>query len=157
MDQFAELLGRFTNAVEQNDVEGFCALFTEDGEYDDVFYGVFAGRAAIGQMLAEHFHGNATDFRWQMHDALSNGTIGYAHYTFSYTSTMAHSAGKRVVFSGAAKFTFEGELIKSYREWAFGLAGLSQLGSPPALLARQAGRESERIIALADKTIHQLD
>ena len=145
MQQFRELLDRFTAAVEANDVDAFGALFTDDGEYDDVFYGVFKGRSAIGHMLREHFHGSAKDFRWEMHDAVSDGAIGYAHYTFSYTSTMKHSEGQRVVFTGCSQLTLADGRIRRYREWAFGIAGLYQLGAPAELLRRQAGRESERI------------
>jgi len=154
MGQFRDLLDRFTIAVETKDIDGFSTLFAADGEYDDVFYGVFVGREAIARMMREHFHGNAKDFRWQMHDAVFSDGIGYAHYTFSYTSTMAHSVGQRVVFTGCAQFKLQDGKIHSYREWAYGLAGLSQLGAPAELLARQAGRESERILDAADPAVH---
>lgn len=154
--QFEEILQRFTSAVEAGDVEAFTALFTADGTYDDVFYGVFRGREALGRMLAEHFHGNAKDFRWQMHEPVCDGRIGYAHYTFSYTSTMAHSAGRRVVFTGCSQFELDGGRIAAYREWAFGIAGLAQLGTPPAVIARQAERETERMRAGADRAAHRI-
>ena len=154
MQSFRALLDAFTAAVERKDIGAFSALFTEDGEYDDVFYGVFKGREAIGAMLQEHFHGNAKDFRWEMHDEIFAGDLGYAHYTFSYTSTMKHSLGKRAVFSGCSQFRLKDGLIHRYREWAYGLAGLSQLGAPPTLIARQAGRESDRIRGAANPTVH---
>jgi len=156
MDSFVELLRCFTAAVEAGDVEAFADLFTDDGVYDDVFYGVFEGRAALREMMAGHFHGNARDFRWEMHEPVISGSVGYAHYTFSYTSTMKHSAGKRVVFSGCSQFKLREGKIAAYREWAFGLAGLSQLGAPPELIARQAVRESERIKRAADPSVHQI-
>ena len=154
MQSFRALLDAFTAAVEQRDIEGFAALFTEDGEYDDVFYGVFKGREAIGAMLREHFHGNAEDFRWVMQDEVLAGDIGYAHFTFSYSSTMKHSRGMRAVFTGCSQFRLKNGKIHRYREWAYGLAGLSQLGAPPELLARQAGRESVRIRGGADPGAH---
>mgnify|MGYP001273431122 CR=1 FL=1 len=154
MDSFRVLLDQFTTSVETKDIARFTKLFVADGEYEDVFYGLFRGREAIGEMLREHFYGNAKDFRWEMHDEVCDGDVGYAHYTFSYTSTMKHSAGTRAVFTGCSQFRLSSGSISHYREWAFGLAGLSQLASPPELIAKQAIRESERIRANADRVLH---
>ena len=48
---FPELLSRFARAVAANDGAGFAALFTEDGIYDDGFFGEYKGRKAIVDML----------------------------------------------------------------------------------------------------------
>ena len=143
---FKTLLCQFTHAIETGDISGFRELFTENGVYDDVFYGRFQGKQAIGEMLENHFHGNARAFRWDMHDPVITDDIGYANYTFSYTSTMPHSQGKRVVFTGCARFILSNEKIAHYQEWAYGLAGLSQLDVPENLIARQAQREATRIL-----------
>lgn len=156
LEEFSGLLARFTGAVEAGDSDAFTALFRGDGTYDDVFYGVFRGRDGLAEMLREHFHGHARDFGWEMHDPVCDGRVGYANYTFSYTSTMNRSAGRRVVFTGCARFLLRDGLIESYTEWAFGTAGLAQLGAPPAVLVRQAERESARIRAVADRARHQL-
>lgn len=153
---FPELLSLFTKAVEDADVDAFLELFHGDATYDDVFDGVFTGRAQIRNMFEVNFHGRARDFRWEMHEPVSDGTIGYAHLTLSYTSTMKHNSGKRVVLSGCSQFQLRGEKIASYREWAYGIAGLSQLGTPPQLIVRQAQRESERIISRANPDTHRL-
>jgi hypothetical protein len=60
MDDFAE-------AAVAGDGARFAALFTEDGCYHDVFYGLFEGRAAIADMLENRFHRDAENFRWDMH------------------------------------------------------------------------------------------
>ena len=39
-------------AVERGDAEGVAACFTPGGIYHDVFYGDFAGREAIADMIA---------------------------------------------------------------------------------------------------------
>lgn len=155
-DDFTGLLGRFTDAVRSGDADAFAALFTEDGVYDDVFYGEFRGRARLAEMLRDHFHAHARDFRWEMHDPVCDGRVGYAAYTFSYTSTMKHGAGRRVVFTGCGRFALRDGLIESYREWAFGTAGLAQLGAPAAVIARQSEREAARIRAAADPGLHLL-
>ena len=156
LDDFVGLLGRFTAAVESGDADAFVALFCADGVYDDVFYGEFKGRERLAEMLREHFHAHARDFRWEMHDPVCDGRVGYVNYTFSYTSTMPRSAGRRVVFTGCARFRLRDGLVESYREWALGAAGLAQLGAPPEVLARQAERESARIRAAADRARHEL-
>ena len=53
----------------QRNGTAFAELFTEDGVYHDVFYGAFAGRAKIAEMIDDWFYRTATDFRWDMHDA----------------------------------------------------------------------------------------
>ena len=156
-DEFAGLLARFTAAVESGDTAAFTALFCEDGVYDDIFYGAFRGRERLAEMLRDHFHAHARDFRWEMREPVCDGPLGYASYTFSYTSTMARSAGRRVVFTGCSRFLLRDGLIESYTEWAFGTAGLAQLGAPPAVLARQAERESARIRSAADRSRHRLE
>ena len=116
LDAFTDLLDRFTAAVESGDGDAFAALFCEDGVYDDVFYGEFRGRERLAEMLREHFHGHARDFRWEMHDPVCDGRVGYASYTFSYTSTMRRSEGRRVVFTGCSRFLLREGLVESYRE-----------------------------------------
>ena len=60
------MLRAFCDAVEQHNGTAFAELFTEDGVYHDVFYGAFAGRAKIAEMIDDWFYRTATDFRWDM-------------------------------------------------------------------------------------------
>jgi ketosteroid isomerase-like protein len=80
------MLRAFCDAVEQRNGAGFAELFTEDGVYHDVFYGAFAGRARIAEMIDDWFYRAATDLRWDMHEPVSDGETLYARYTFSYRS-----------------------------------------------------------------------
>ena len=68
------MLRAFCDAVEQRNGKAFADLFTEDGVYHDVFYGAFAGREKIAAMVDDWFYRTATDFRWDMHDPVSDGT-----------------------------------------------------------------------------------
>ncbi|MGO9682062.1 MAG: nuclear transport factor 2 family protein, partial [Beijerinckiaceae bacterium] len=61
------ILREFCDAVERHDGKRFADLFTEDAVYHDVFYGAFAGRAKIAEMIDDWFYRTATDFRWDMH------------------------------------------------------------------------------------------
>ena len=48
---FRDLLTAFAAAVEANDGEGLASLFTEDGTYEDGFFGAHTGRPAIAMMF----------------------------------------------------------------------------------------------------------
>ena len=115
MTEFEAMLLRFSYAVAANDGAGFSALFTEDGVYDDGFFGEYAGRPAIARML-QHFHDTGSNYRWDFFDALSDGRSGYARYRFSYASGMPGAAGKPVVFEGTSHFIFRDGLIARYEE-----------------------------------------
>jgi hypothetical protein len=52
----------FCDAVERRDGKRFAGLFCEDGVYHDVFYGAFAGRAKIAEMI-DWFFKTAAKFR----------------------------------------------------------------------------------------------
>ena len=64
------LLRAFCDAVVRRDGAGFGSLFSEDGIYHDAFYGAFAGRAKIAELIDDWFYRTAHDFRWDMHDRL---------------------------------------------------------------------------------------
>jgi SnoaL-like domain len=115
MLDFSALLRRFAAAVVANDGAGLAALFSEDGVYEDGFFGAHKGRDAIARMLAR-FHETGTNYRWDFFDPLSDGRIGYARWRFSYASKMAGSEGKPVVFEGMSLFEFRGERIARYSE-----------------------------------------
>ena len=115
MSDFPDLLARFAKAVAANDGAGFSALFTEDGVYDDGFFGEYHGRKAIAEML-QHFHDTGSNYRWDFLDPLSDARTGYARYRFSYASGMPGAEGKPVVFEGISFFTFRDGLIARYTE-----------------------------------------
>ena len=115
MTEFTDLLSRFARTVAANDGAGFAALFTEDGVYDDGFFGEYKGRQAIVEML-QHFHDTGSNYRWDFFDPLSDGETGYARYRFSYASGMPGAEGKPVVFEGTSHFVFRGGAIARYEE-----------------------------------------
>jgi hypothetical protein len=112
---FPDLLSRFAKAVAANDGAAFSGLFTEDGVYDDGFFGEYKGRKAIAEML-QHFHDTGSNYRWDFFDPLSGGRTAYARYRFSYASGMKGAEGKPVVFEGISHFIFREGLIARYEE-----------------------------------------
>ena len=142
---FPDLLARFASAVAANESATFASLFTEDGVYDDGFFGEYNGRKAIADML-QHFHDTGSNYRWDFFDALSDGRTGYARYRFSYASGMPGAEGKPVVFEGISFFVFRDGLIARYAE-AFdrGMALAQQDFAPERIkkvLLKLAGRQN---------------
>jgi hypothetical protein len=135
------MLDGLTAAAMRRDGARFAGYFTADGTYHDVFYGTFAGRAAIAQLIDDWFYRSARDLRWKMHDPVSGGRIAYAHYTFSYVSTLPEAAGRRVGFEGVSILELSAGAIASYREVANVGPALVALNFAPArvckILARQ--------------------
>lgn len=137
---FRSLLERMTQAICLGDGAAAAACFVADGIYHDGFYGEFRGREAIRGMVEKHFHANARDFSWTLSDALSDGSLGFAHYGFSYTSTMAGSEGKRVYFSGIARVRLKDGLITHYAEVFDRGIALAQMNFAPERIAKSLQR-----------------
>ena len=129
-------------------------LFTGEGVYHDTFYGEFRGRAAIADMLENHFWRDAEGFKWEMRHPLSDGALGYAEWTFSYTTKMPRNRGTRVVFEGMSRFRIEGGKFASYDEMFDGGVALVQLGFPPDRLAKVMRKWSEAKRALPHAAAH---
>jgi ketosteroid isomerase-like protein len=142
-----ELLKEFTSAVERRDGERFASLFTEDGVYHDVFYGAFKGREKIAEMIDDWFHRTARDFRWEMFRPVSDGTMLYAYYTFSYVSTLPEARGARVGFDGVSIMRLSDGKIAEYREVANSAIGLLDIGFAPERVAKILNKEAAHIKA----------
>ena len=115
MLDFPALLRSFAAAVVANDGAALAGQFTDDGVYEDGFFGAHKGRDEIVAMLAR-FHATGTNYRWDFFDPLADGRIGYARWRFSYASKMPGAEGKPVLFEGTSLFEFRGERIARYSE-----------------------------------------
>src|ERR1700730_1290405 len=130
------MLRAFCDAVERHDGKAFAELFTEDGVYHDVFYGAFAGRAKIAELIGDWFYRTATDFRWDMHAPVGDGRTLYARYTFSYRSTLPEAEGARAMFEGVAIMTLSDGQIASYHEVANTATGFVDMNFAPERIAK---------------------
>jgi len=153
-DEFAALLGRFTAKVEAGDGAGFAQLFVADGEYHDVFYGAFKGRAGIADMLVNYFWRDAEAFRWETTEPASDGETGYARWHFSFASKLPQVAGKRVYMEGVGYFKLRDGLIARYEDYARAGECLVQLGHAPERLHRIFEKMAERQNATAEAQRH---
>lgn len=140
-----EMLRAFCDAVEQRNGAAFASLFTEDGIYHDVFYGVFAGRDKIAVMIDDWFYRTATDFRWDMHQPVSDGRTLYVRYTFSYRSTLPEAKGARAMFEGVAIMQLRDGRIESYREVANVAPGFVDMNFAPERIAKIAARQGAEL------------
>jgi hypothetical protein len=141
--QFRALIERMTQAICRGDSAAAADCFIREGVYHDGFYGEFRGREAIRNMVEKHFHGNARDFSWRLSDALSDGSLGYARYDFSYISKLPGSAGERVFFSGISRVRLQGGLISRYDETFDRGIALVQMNFEPARIVKSLKRWAE--------------
>ena len=151
---FATLIQTLADAACRGDGKAVATCFTPDGAYHDCFYGAFIGHAAITRMIEEYFHRDARDFRWDMHEAVSNGTTGYARYVFSYESKLPGMEGRRALFEGVSVCTLRDGLIHAYHEVANSATGLQLLGFAPERIARFLAREAAALAARPEAARH---
>jgi ketosteroid isomerase-like protein len=152
--EFADLIVKMTQAIVRGDGDEAAACFTEAGVYHDVFYGPFP-KADIPRMVSDHFHRDAERFRWDIHDPVSDGVIGYARYVFSYDGKIAGSEGRRGVFEGVSVCRLADGLISSYTEVANTSTGLRLLGFPPERLARIVDRQADELLGRDEAAAHR--
>jgi ketosteroid isomerase-like protein len=148
------MLRSFCDAVEQRNGAAFADLFSEDGIYHDVFYGPFAGRAAIADMIDDHFYKTASDFRWDMHDPVSDGETLYARYTFSYRSKLPEAKGVRAMFEGVAIIKLRDGKILEYREVANAAPAFVDMNFAPERIAKIAGKQAAELKARPEMERH---
>src|SRR3954451_17538904 len=148
------MLKSFCDAVEQRNGKAFAALFSEDGVYHDVFYGAFAGRAKIAELIDDWFYRTATDFRWDMHSPVSDGETLYARYTFSYRSLLPEAKGARAMFEGVAIMTLRDGQIGSYHEVANTATGFVDLNFAPERIAKIVAKQGAALKARPEMKRH---
>jgi ketosteroid isomerase-like protein len=148
------LLRAFCDAVEQHDGKAFAKLFTEDGVYHDVFYGAFGGHAKIAEMIDEVFYRTATDFRWDMLAPVSDGKTLYAHYTFSYRSTLPEAKGARVMFEGVAMMKLRDGKILEYHEVANTAPAFVDMNFAPERIAKIFAKQGAALKARPEMRRH---
>lgn len=142
---FTEILSKFTAAVEAGDGAALGRLFTEDGVYDDTFYGEFTGPDGIADMINNHFQRDAKNFRWDMREPLVGDGIAYTNWSFSYESRLPDVAGKRIIFEGMSRFRLNGGKILRYDEvFDMGIA-LSQTAFSPDRITKIVSKAADRL------------
>lgn len=150
---FADLIRTMTEAAVRGDGAGVAACFTPAGVYHDVFYGAFTG-PHIADLIENYFHRDARNFRWDIHDPVAVGDVGYARYVFSYESKLRGSEGKRAIFEGVAVCHLQDGRMTSYSEVANAATGLYCIGFPPERLAKFVSKQSEELKSRDEAKLH---
>jgi ketosteroid isomerase-like protein len=148
------LLKSFCSAVERRDGKGFASLFTEDGVYHDVFYGAFEGRAKIAGLIDDWFYRTADNFRWDMHDPVSDGQTLYARYTFSYRSTLPEAQGARAMFEGVSIMKLRDGKIVEYHEVANTAPAFVDIKFAPERIAKIVAKQGAALKARPEMKRH---
>ncbi len=148
------MLRAFCDAVERRDGKAVAELFTEDGVYHDVFYGAFGGRAKIAALIDDWFYRTAEDFRWDMHEPVSDGKTLYARYTFSYRSTLPEAKGARAMFEGVAIMTLRDGKIAGYHEVANTAPAFVDLNFAPERIAKIVAKQGAALKARPEMKRH---
>lgn len=151
---FAELMATMTQAACRGDGAAVAACFTADGVYHDCFYGAFTG-PAIATMIEDYFHRDARDFRWDLHDIVDDGRVGYARYVFSYESKLPNAIGRRALFEGVSICELREGRLARYREVANAAVGLHTLGFAPERIAKLLDREARELAGRSEATAHR--
>jgi hypothetical protein len=110
------MLDGLCRAAERRDGQAFASHFAEDGVYHDDFYGSFAGRERIAELINDWFYKDARDLRWDMIDPAYEAGRLYVRYVFSYNSTLPEADDARTMFEGVSIMLLRDEKITDYRE-----------------------------------------
>jgi ketosteroid isomerase-like protein len=148
------MLRAFCDAVEQRNGKAFAELFTEDGVYHDVFYGAFEGREKIAGLIDDWFYRTADNFRWDMHDPVSDGHTLYARYTFSYRSTLPEAQGARAMFEGVSIMKLRDGRIAEYHEVANTAPGFVDMNFAPERIAKIVAKQGAALKARPEMARH---
>ena len=111
-----QMLDAMCRAVEARDGKTFASYFAEDGVYHDDFYGAFAGRERVAELIDKWFYKDARNFRWDMLDPAYEAGRLYTRYIFSYDSTLPEAQGARTMFEGVSMMRLRDGEIVEYRE-----------------------------------------
>ena len=74
----ADLVVRFTEAFNQNDLEGVLALMTEDAVYEEFTGAINRGKAAIRAAFVPQFRGDFGKMRFETEDLFVDAATGKA-------------------------------------------------------------------------------
>ena len=141
---FAETIERMTSAAAAGDGGTVVECFTPNGVYHDVFYGAFVG-PDIKDLIENYFHRDGENFRWDVHDPVASGDVGYARYVFSYDSKLEAMRGRRAIFEGVAVCRLRDGLIASYGEIANAAVGLTCLEFPPERISKFLVKQADEL------------
>ena len=148
------MLRAFCDAVEQRNGKAFAELFTEDGVYHDVFYGAFEGRAKIAELIDDWFYRTATDFRWDMHDPVSDGHTCTRAIPSAIARRCRKPKGARAMFEGVAIMRLRDGKIAEYHEVANTAPAFVDIKFAPERIAKIVAKQGAALKARPEMKRH---
>ena len=113
--------------------------------YHDVFYGAFAGRERIAELIDVWFYKDADHFRWDMVDTVFDGQTLYTRYLFSFRSLMPEARGARAMFEGVSLMKIRDGRIAEYREIANVAPSFVDMNFAPERIAKIVARQGSEL------------
>ncbi len=137
------LLDRYTAAHNARDLEATLACFTDDIDYQDIFFGDFHGPEALSGMF-ERTWAESAEHTWTITRSLVTPEAIVAEWDFDYTvsDTVLSGGGRRLAFPGVSWFELRGEKCWRYREFFDRAATLHAQGIPAEAVATIVSRRS---------------
>ena len=105
-------------------------------------------------MIDDWFYRTATDFRWDMHEPVSDGHTLYARYTFSYRSTLPEAKGARAMFEGVAIMRLRDGKIAEYHEVANTAPAFVDMNFAPERIAKIVAKQGAELKARPEMKRH---
>jgi uncharacterized protein (TIGR02246 family) len=149
-----EMLDGMCRAAEAVDGETFASYFAEDGVYHDGFYGEFAGRERIAEMINQWFFKHAHDMRWDMIDPVCQGDRLYVRYVFSYNSKLPEAQGARTMFEAVSMMSLRDGEITEYREIADVGTAFADMNFHPERISKIFARRADALKAKPEVARH---
>ena len=147
------LLRAFCDAVEQRNGAVFADLFTEDAVYHDAFYGAFAGRAKIAEMIDDWFYRtNPFPLGHAYAGQRRRDALCALHLQLSLDTTRGR--GTRAMFEGVAIMKLRDGRIAEYHEFANTATGFVDMHFAPERIANCAPRQAAALKARPETKRH---
>lgn len=153
-EAFATLMQRFVDGVVAADGAAVASCFTADGVYRDVFYGDSKGHKAIADLIENSFHRDATNFKWDLHEPVCHGEVGYVRFICSYDSKFPEVAGKRAMFEGVSVLKLKDGLLSEYHEVVNHATGLAVMGFEAERIRGILLHEADKLKARSESAGH---
>ena len=81
-----DLIRKFSEHYQKQEVDQLVNLFSEDATYHDTFYGAFAGHAKIKEMFRMFFR-DGKNYVWDMRKVVAEPGAAMAEFFFSFLTT----------------------------------------------------------------------
>ena len=148
------MLRAFCDAVEQRNGKAFAELFTEDGSITTCSTARSKAARKSPDLIDDWFYRTASDFRWDMHEPVSDGQTLYARYTFSYRSTLPEAEGARAMFEGVAIMRLRDGKIAEYHEVANTAPAFVDIKFAPERIAKIVAKQGAALKARPEMKRH---